>query len=296
MKDKELYDLWNEEQPEISNEAVDYSFKLLLNRINLFEHKRTVRKKFQRRSILGIIAAAVIFIPILVVVLTGPKEAKETYINYLVESAPSGKTRQIVLSDNTIVYLNSKSTLITPSKFVDGERNVYLIGEAYFKVAQNKEKAFKVETRLMKIEALGTEFSVLSYPQNDNVKTTLVEGSVKVEALNNGKLISSKILMPNQQSYFDTSQTEISVEDVNVELYTSWINGKLIFENTPFSAVIERIEIQFDKKIEYSKSLNKYNISAKFVNNESLEEILTLLSEITYSMVEQNNDSYIIKY
>lgn len=293
MEEKDIYDLWNSERQDISKESVEYSLRLLINRINLFEHERSARRKRRRKSLLTY-AAAAILVPILILLSVKPQRP-ETYVTDLVYSAPVGQPQKVILPDSTIVYLNSKSVLISPSRFVTKERSVFLIGEAYFKVAKNKEKPFRVKTHLMTIEALGTEFSVLAYSQNDNVKTTLVEGKVQVEAVNREGSVKPRILKPNQQSYYDLSSNEITVKDIDAELYTSWINGNLIFENTPFADVIERLEIQFGKKIEYSNTLKKYRISAKFVQNESLDEILTPISEITYSKVRKVENTYLVK-
>lgn len=293
MEEKDIYDLWNSERQDISKESVEYSLRLLINRINLFEHERSAKRKKRRKSLLTY-AAAAILVPILILLSVKPQRS-ETYVTDLVYSAPVGQPQKVILPDSTIVYLNSKSVLISPSRFVTKERSVFLIGEAYFKVAKNKEKPFRVKTHLMTIEALGTEFSVLAYSQNDNVKTTLVEGKVQVEAVNREGFVKPRILKPNQQSYYDLSSNEITIKDIDAELYTSWINGNLIFENTPFADVIERLEIQFGKKIEYSNTLKKYRISAKFVQNESLDEILAPISEITYSKVRKVENTYLIK-
>lgn len=295
MEEKDLNDLWNSDQQDISKESVEYSLKLLMNRINLFEHEKSLSQKRRRRSILAYAAtAAAILVPVFMLFLMKP-QVPETYVADVVYSVPAGGSQKITLPDSTIVYLNSRSVLISPSQFVTNERSVYLIGEAYFKVAKNAEKPFRVKTQLMTVEALGTEFSVLAYPQSDNVKTTLVEGKVRVGTSEHGNTVTPRILKPNQQSYYDLSLKEITIKDVDIDLYTSWINGNLIFENTPFQDVIERLEIQFGKKIEYSNALKKYRISAKFIRNESLEEILALLSQITYSKVRKTDNTYRIR-
>lgn len=294
MEEKEIDELWNSEEHDISEEVIEYSLKLLINRINLFEHEKSTRQKRRKMVFLSYIAAASILIAACVLFFL-KSQTPQTYVADTIYSVPAGQSKKIMLADSTIVYLNSKSVLISPSQFISNERSVFLIGEAYFKVAKNKEKPFKVNTQLMTIEALGTEFSVLAYPHIDNVKTTLVEGKVKVGIVGKEASITSKILNPNQQAYYDPSLDEITVGNVNIDSYTSWIDGTFIFQNVPFAAVIERLEIQFDKKIEYKKALDKYRISAKFIHNESFDDILMLLSQITYSKVRKIDNTYHIK-
>lgn len=290
MEENSIEELWESEPYTISQETIEYSLKLLINRINLFEYEKSARRKRRRRTVLAYAIAAAILIPVFILSLMKP-QVPETYITDIVYSVPAGQSQKIILPDSTVVYLNSKSVLISPARFVSEERRVFLIGEAYFKVAKNKEKPFRVKTQLMTIEALGTEFSVLAYPQSNHIRTTLVEGSVRVDATG----VKSRILKPNQQSYYDLILNEITVREIDVNLYTSWIDGNLIFENTPFPAVIERLEIQFGKKIDYHSKLKRFRISAKFIQNESLDEILALISEVTYSKIRKVDNTYRIE-
>lgn len=122
---------------------------------------------------------------------------KRRFFSDLIEChIPTAEIHELTLPDGTSVMLNSKSTLFYPESFNGKTRSVYLIGEGYFKVMPDKEHPFIVKGSDFQVTALGTEFNVNTYSENDEVYTTLVSGSVKVEYDN---LISSVILKPNQQ-------------------------------------------------------------------------------------------------
>lgn len=294
MEEKDLNNLWNSKQQNIPQEAIEYELKLLTARINLFEHEKSARRIRGRNLALRYSAAAILLLFILL--FSTRPDVPEAYISDVLHYTPAGQVQTIILPDSTIAYLNSESALISPEKFTSTDRIVYLIGEAYFKVAPDNKKPFKVKTHLMTIEALGTEFAVLAYPKSNDIRTTLVEGCVKVETTDKTSVEHiSKILYPNQQSYYTPDMDDIIVCETNLNLYTSWIDKKLTFENIPFESVIERLEIQFGKNINYSETLKEYNISAKFIHDESLEEILTLISHITYSGIKKTNNGYLIE-
>src|SRR5690606_12629839 len=117
-------------------------------------------------------------------------------------STPRGGQYQLILADGTKVWLNAASKITFPTRFDGNERRVELIGEAYFEVAKNKEKTFKVISKNQVIEVLGTHFNVNNYDDEDVAKTTLIEGSVKISSQSNGLInsSSSKVLKPGEQA------------------------------------------------------------------------------------------------
>src|SRR5690606_31257588 len=116
----------------------------------------------------------------------------------LVLTTPKGGTYQITLADGTRVWLNSASTLKYPSRFADDERVVELKGEAYFDVAKSSTRPFRVISKEQTVEVLGTQFNVTAYEDEHDVKTTLVEGAVRVVPGNAQQ--SPIMLSPGQQS------------------------------------------------------------------------------------------------
>lgn len=192
---------------------------------------------------------------------------------------PKGQVFRLVLSDSTVVWLNSDSKLKYPKRFITGlaNRQVELEGEAFFKVAHNKSMPFIVSTKNLDIEVLGTEFNVSSYLEEKNTKTTLVKGSVKVKSLNK-KVNTSLILKPSYQAVYSKENDLINAEKVNTIEYTSWIQKKIIFSNTSFTELIKRIERTFNVKvINNNHKIKKEFFTGQF-DNESIDVIFKSLS------------------
>src|SRR5690606_36161251 len=124
--------------------------------------------------------------------------------------------------DGSRVWLNAASTLKYPSRFAAGERAVEIMGEAYFAVAKDKNRPFKVTSKGQKIEVLGTEFNVSAYPDDPETKTTLVEGSLQV-ILAAASQIPATVLKPGQQSTVD--RTTVDVQNVDKHQYIAWKDG-----------------------------------------------------------------------
>ena len=137
---------------------------------------------------------------------------------------PRGGEYSITLSDGTVVYLNSESELRYPVKFVGEDRRVYLSGEAYFDVTQDKAHPFIVDVKNSTVRVLGTSFDVRAYADENEVLTTLVQGSVRFSAGN-----KSVILKPGEQAVLDKSG-RVENRKVDTYLYTAWKDGVFAFK------------------------------------------------------------------
>src|SRR5690606_17382011 len=126
-----------------------------------------------------------------------PRPSVPQEVQYASLRTPKGGQYQITLPDGTHVWLNAASSLEYPMAFTGSERRVIVKGEAYFEVAHDATKPFKVETDGQLIEVLGTHFNVNAYPEEEITRTTLLEGSVKVSAMERAVAYTLK---PNQQS------------------------------------------------------------------------------------------------
>ncbi|MES2456268.1 MAG: FecR domain-containing protein [Bacteroidota bacterium] len=164
-------------------------------------------------------------------------------------STPRGGQYNVELPDGTTVSLNAASTLKFPSSFSGlANRRVELAGEGYFQVAKDKQHPFIVESGGQQVEVLGTHFNVTSYADEKDIKTTLIEGSVKVSS--NGK---SKLLRPSQQSM--VTKKGISVRDADTEEAIAWKNGLFIFDNEPLASVMRKVERWYDVEIVYANGI-----------------------------------------
>ncbi|WP_320110449.1 FecR domain-containing protein [Draconibacterium orientale] len=225
------------------------------------------------------------------------KEAEPT-INRVV--IPYGKSSQVTLSDGTQVWLNAGSQLVYPSVFKERQREVLLIGEAYFNVAHNAKVPFVVRTEHADIEVLGTSFDVLAYPDDKMFQTILVTGSVSIETKSKG-LLSGKnkmVLVPNQMFYLDKESGVNYVNNVDVATYTSWKEGMFNCDKLDLSRVVRRLERYYNKQIHIKDPLiGTYKISGKLDLKGDISEVLDVIQSfvpIDWGK-QQNGDYFIVK-
>lgn len=205
---------------------------------------------------------------------------------------PNGERSQILLYDGTKVWLNSGTKLRYPVAFSSKTREVFIEGEAFFDVAKDKEHPFVVNTDKLSIKVLGTHFDVCAYSDDDKTFTTLEEGSVKVTNKSNGKELRLK---PGEQVVLDRETNVLSQQNVNTDLYTSWKENLLKFENAPFEDVIKKMERWYDIKIIVDPSINTMERYTMTIKTESLREMLALLSKTTRIDYEIKVNSVFIK-
>lgn len=184
-------------------------------------------------------------------------------------TVPRGCEFDIVLQDGTHVWLNAESSISFPMKFSSEERRVIVEGEAYFKVAKNKEVPFVVEAGAQSIIVFGTEFNVNAYePQ---IVTTLVNGSVRVHI--DGQNMD---MLPGEQSI--SSDGHIVKRTVNTKDYTSWKEGYFVLEGQPFLYVMNSIARWYDVDILWrAPSLYDMEFRGRIPRLESLEQVLDML-------------------
>ncbi|MDO5977358.1 FecR family protein [Flavivirga spongiicola] len=199
-----------------------------------------------------------------------------TKLTYNTLYVPYGKKIQIRLSDGSLIYLNSGSTLKYPVQFIKGlSREVFLNGEAYFNVAKNKNDAFIAYANDVVTEVYGTEFNISSYENDDNQDIVLVEGSVGVYN-NNLKENSSKqiILIPNQKASLRKSSLQFTTETVDVKNHIAWIDGVLLFQKERFENIIRKLERHYNISIQNNNELlNDIRFTGSF-DVETIDQVL----------------------
>ena len=204
---------------------------------------------------------------------------------------PYGKIFDVELSDGTVVHLNSGTKMRYPVKFLKGlKREVFIEGEAYFNVTKDEEHPFVVNADDVVVEVLGTEFNVSSYKEDQEIRTVLVEGSVRMT--NSVASESNVVLRPGEKGAWNRLARVTEVEEVDVELYTGWIKGELIFRNSTFEDMAKKLERRYMVTIQNNNLLlaNKM-LNARFnVNIESIDDVLQSISEIQqfeYRIIDQ---------
>jgi transmembrane sensor len=206
---------------------------------------------------------------------------------------PYGKRSDIVLADGTHIWLNSGSQLSYPSEFKTDSREVYLSGEAFFDVIPNPDKPFYVITREIKIKVLGTSFNVSSYGEDYTAQTVLVKG--KITAGKN-KLFAGTIEMePGERLTYDKNDAHLSKDKVDVQLYTSWVNGYLLFLNAPIKEVSIKLERFYNQRIVIEGGLEKITFSGKLDLKNKLNEVLENIAFASSVKVLEENGTFIIK-
>lgn len=302
MEEQELKNRWNNPPVPMPEEEIGNALRQLLSRMAMYEKMVAEKKKMKRRKYTLLKIAGVLLLPVLAsfftyLLLRNQPVAEGSIVAYTEYATLLGERRQVRLPDSTEVCLNSGSVLIVPEKFIGRERRVYLVGEGYFNVASDKEKPFKVKTSFVEIEALGTEFSVSAYSDDNAVEVILAEGSLRVSAADS-LYAPSVMMLPDHQAVYNRQTHDFRINKVNAAQCTAWKEGVLIFDHTPIGDVLRRLEIQFGVEINYDKSdlhIMKHAITAKFIRHESLTDLLDLLAEIIEFKYQLANGQVIIK-
>lgn len=205
---------------------------------------------------------------------------------------PYGKRSEITLADGTHIWLNSGSQLSYPAQFEKKIREVYLSGEAFFDVAPDKSKPFEVITNEVTIRVLGTRFNVTSYKEDQTTQTVLLEG--KVRAGKNSFMAQTFDLDPGERIVFNKNDENLKKEKVDVNLYASWINGYLIFENEPTTVIFKKLERYYNQKIMANERLDKITFSGKLDLRENIKDVLDNIAFASQVTVTEENGQFII--
>lgn len=175
------------------------------------------------------------------------KEYNTSELVYNTLNVPRGGEYRLTLADGTKVWLNSQTKIRFPEKFIGKERKIFLEGEAYFDVAHDKSKPFRVETKGQTIEVLGTCFNVSSYEESDKIYTTLEKGKVKVSSGGN----QSIKLSPGEQSIFCLKDKKISKRQVDINRYIAWKKGMFVLEEQTLEHILEKMSRWYDINVFY---------------------------------------------
>lgn len=194
---------------------------------------------------------------------------------------PYGQVFELELSDGTLVHLNSGTTITYPINFIKGKnREVFIKGEAYFDVTSDKAHPFLVHSDKVTVEVLGTQFNVSSYPENPEIQTVLVEGQVAMR--NSETDEGDMILTPGTKGSWNKTTLSSLMSEVDVDLYTSWIGGELVFRDTPFNEILTMLERRYNVSIENKNTdLNNKVLNARFsVEIETIDDVLRSMKNI----------------
>lgn len=203
-------------------------------------------------------------------------------ITYNTISTPNGGQYQVVLPDGTQVWLNAASSITYPTAFVGRERLVQLSGEAYFEVTKNPVKPFKVNVNgKQQVEVLGTHFDIEGYPDDNNIKTTLLEGSVKLAYKN-----KMTLLKPGQMGINDFGGS-FAIQKADVEEVMAWKKGLFVFNDENIKDAMKKAARWYDVDVEYRGNILKKRLGgtvSRYKNITDLLDNITKTGTIHYKL------------
>ncbi len=209
-----------------------------------------------------------------------------------------GMQTDFTLPDGSHVWLNSGSILKYPVSFVQNMRQVELTGEAYFDVVKDASHPFMVNAGKMNIEVKGTRFDVINYPDETLVELILESGSVRLFSGDGKNNKTITCIKPGERAVLDLTENKLTVRKVNVDEYTAWKEGMLIFRDERMDEVVRKLDRWFNVEIILqNQELKEYVYTATY-RDETLPQILELLkisAPISYRITDRkrlDDDSY----
>lgn len=187
-------------------------------------------------------------------------------VEYATLITPRGRQQQIILSDGTKVWLNAGSSLQFPTSFAADVRRVEVTGEAYFEVAHHASLPFIVKAGTDEIKVLGTHFNVNAYADEQTIKTTLLQGSVKINNV--------AVLQPGEQ------YGNGLISKVDAAASVSWVFGYFRFEHADIKAVMRQLSRWYDVEVRYEGKITTETFGGEIERDLRLSEVLELLSGI----------------
>ena len=276
----QMKELWNSTAVADPNLPFDYkkAYSLFAKRVDEKTELIIQRKKksilWRRVSAVAAVMIPFLFLSYYTLFYTAPIEKATPIFTEII--SPNGSKTQLKLADGTVVWLNSGSRLLYSDAFGKENRNLELTGEAYLHVAHNKQVPLILKVGGLDIKVLGTKFNVNAYPETDNVRVSLLEGSVSMTTDNS---IDSAILKPMETGVYQTNSQEITVKQGLDNNVLSWMKNQLIFTGETFEEIAKVLEDHFNVKISIQNEyLQKRCFGGDFRDGYSIEKILNIMA------------------
>ncbi|GGI25284.1 FecR family protein [Pedobacter mendelii] len=190
-------------------------------------------------------------------------------------STANGQQYIVNLPDGSKVWLNAASSLTYPSTFASlKKRYVTLKGEGYFEITKDKAHPFVVKTDNQTVEVLGTHFNINSYKDEPNVKTTLLEGGVKIKSG-----LRTEILNPGQQGIVSLEENNIVTKQADIQEVLAWKNGDFIFNGVDIKNIMFSLSRWYDVEIKYEGTVTKELYYGKISRSKNLSSVLKMLQK-----------------
>jgi ferric-dicitrate binding protein FerR (iron transport regulator) len=268
-----------------SEQLVEKTIETLKQRSTKLEQWQKIESQINRsrRIVLfkNIASVASVFIVSLACFIFLQTDSK-TLIEYHTQR---GEQKEVLLPDGSKVKMNSNSSLrFYEENFVEN-RDVEFEGEGYFDVEKSNYR-FQVKLNEAKVVVLGTKFNIDAYENEKNIIVTLVSGKINFQTSEH-----SHILKPYQQILFNRELGKMKLEQVQAEDLIAWVNNNLVFDSMPLSRVSKLLIRKFGKNIKLNAGVENIEFSGEFVNNEKLNDILTIIQLTANITTTMKNDT-----
>jgi ferric-dicitrate binding protein FerR (iron transport regulator) len=204
-------------------------------------------------------------------------------------STPKGRQYSLLLGDGSKVWLNAASSIKFPTAFTGSTRVVEITGEAYFEVAHDAAKPFIVSVNDMQVEVLGTHFNINSYSDEPEIKTTLLEGKVRVTR---GGSIG--ILKPGQQASVN-SANELKIEDADVDAVMAWKTGVFDFRSLELPEIMRQIARWYDLDVKYEGEPGHEKFSGIVSRKSNVSQVLKIMESAGVKFRINNKEITVLK-
>lgn len=198
-----------------------------------------------------------------------------TAIGFNTIATPKGGQYQVILPDGSKVWLNAASSLRFPTAFSGNRRDVYLTGEAYFEIMPNTRQPFHVAVNNMEVNVLGTRFNVMAYEEEQQSRTTLVQGSINIQSA--GNAAQPTLLTPGQQAKLNAAGKVNVVNNADIDEALAWINGKFYFNDTDLGTLMRQIARWYNIEVIYKGSIPQEKFTGEIPRNSNIDEVFKIL-------------------
>ena len=206
---------------------------------------------------------------------------------------PKGKRSSLLLADGSKIWVNSGTTVEFPSVFENRkERKIKIEGEIYIEVEKDTQRPFLISTPDFEVSVLGTKFNISAYPEDSVQHVTVSEGMVSVVS---GKENQKNLITKNQQLRI-TEMRQTKVNNVDVSLYTSWIDGILKFESEPLKNILTRLARYYDLNLECGDDIASIRCSGKLYLFDEWKMVLDNITKVSPVAYSENQDEIIFRY
>jgi ferric-dicitrate binding protein FerR (iron transport regulator) len=193
----------------------------------------------------------------------------DTSMVYNTMTTPRGGKFTLILADGTLAVLDAASSIKYPVSFNRNERRVEITGQVYFEVAHNSAKPFRVTAKGQTIEDIGTHFNINAYDDEPVMKTTLIEGKIKIS-----NALNSKIMIPGDQAVIEGNDKAITIHKTDAEESIAWKNGLFIFHQKNIQEVMRAASRWYDIEVEYRGNISSKKFGGIISRYKDITELL----------------------